>query len=193
MATDIETSVAQVGLRDFLFYVVPGAILLAGVLAQKGIGLPDLQPYLGVSSSIAAILASYILGQCAYPIGYFFRRAMNKLGRLRNLPGEGNEAFEEAFRKAANDSPTYFATVVFRYRTLARFCSAMVFPVAFMAAGAAMGSWHLDGPRISAIFFTATAVCGGFLWRYHRYEYRYRSSLLTTMQSHTSLVARRKP
>ncbi len=186
MATEIETSVAQVGLRDFLFYVVPGAVVLAGILALEGVGARDLQPYLGVSSSIAAILASYILGQCTYPVAYIFRKAMDKWGRLRRLPGEGEEIFEEEYRKVSKDNPTYFAVEVFRYRTMARFCSVMVFPVLFAAAGIAWGAWRLHREESAAVFITASLVCLGFLWRYYRYECRYRSSLVKAKQEITA-------
>ena len=84
-------SVAQVGLRDFLFYVLPGAVLLLGLLALTGVGPHDLKSYLGVTSSIFGVLGAYLLGQFAYPLSYLARWTMDSRGRLARLPGEERE------------------------------------------------------------------------------------------------------
>jgi hypothetical protein len=178
MPTHIETTVAQVGLRDFLFYVVPGAVVLAGLFAFQGVTAGDAQPYLSISSSIAGILASYVLGQCAYPVAYPIRAALSKWSKLKRFPGERSIVFRRAYRSVAKDNPTYFAVEVFRYRTMARFCSVMIFPVLFAAAGIEWGQWQLA--RGARLFVDAAAllISVGFLWRYYRYEWRYRSSLV---------------
>jgi len=165
-AGEVETSVAQVGLRDFLFYVVPGAVLLIGILAFLGVVARDLQPYLDISSSIAGILISYLLGQFAYPAAYLFRAIMGKIGRLRKLSNEECDDFRRAYRKLANESQTYFAVEVFRYRTMARFCSVMVFPVLFVTAGSLWGRWQLGLETKGAIVIAASLVCMGLLLRY---------------------------
>jgi hypothetical protein len=176
MSAEIETSVAQVGLRDFLFYVVPGTVLLTGLFALEGVSASDLEPYLDISSSIAAILAAYILGQCAYPLSYAVRMIVGKIGP-RMPSGEEDEGFMRAYRQVAKEDSSYFAVEVFRYRTMARFCSVMVFPVFFAAFGIALGGWQLDATHRIVFIGMAFLISFGFLWRYHRYEYRYRSAL----------------
>jgi len=176
MSTDIETSVVQIGLRDFLFYVVPGALLLTGILTFSGVGVSDMQPYLGLTSSVAAIMVSYILGQCSYPIVYVFRRLLNRIGNLESLPGEHTATFKSVYYQIAADAPLYFAIEIFRYRTLARFCSAMIFPVLFAGAGIAFCPWDLSMEKRVLIMILGLIVSAGFAWRYHRYEGRYRSA-----------------
>jgi hypothetical protein len=177
MATNIETSVAQVGLRDFLFYVLPGAILLLGLLALAGAGPADLKPDLDVTSSIAGVLVAYILGQCAYPLSYVVRCAMNGRGRLKKRDSKEAETFKAAYRAIAAGEELYFAVEVFRYRTMARFCAAMVFPLLLAGLGIAVGRWRLDALVRWGVALIALVTCAGFLWRYYRYECRYRSSV----------------
>jgi hypothetical protein len=177
MAADVEASVAQIGLRDFLFYVVPGAVFLAGFSALVGVSARDLQPYLGISVSLAGILLSYIVGQCAYPLSYVIRTIMNKFGALRSLPRERSPTFIAMYRTLARDHPTFFSVEIFRYRIMARFCSVMVFPFLFAAWGVYRSPWGLSVEWRTGGWIVAMLVCVGFLLRYYRYEDRYRSSV----------------
>jgi hypothetical protein len=174
---EVETSVAQVGLRDFLFYVIPGTVILAGILAFEGVDGKDLQAYSGFSSSIAGILLSYALGQCAYPLAYLVRAFGNLFGRLRYVEGEENSHFRSTYRLMAANNPTYFAVEIFRYRTMARFCSLMVSPVVFVAGAILFGQWHLNTREKICLAGTALLASAGFVQRYCRYERRYRASL----------------
>lgn len=142
-----------------------------------GISARDLQPYLGISASIAGILFSYIVGQCAYPLSYIIRTIMNKVGSLRSLPPEASPAFTAMYRKLAKDNPTFFSVEIFRYRIMARFCSAMVFPFLFAAWGVSRSPLALGAEWRNGGWIVGMLVCVGFLLRYYRYERRYRSSL----------------
>ena len=158
----METSVAQVGLRDLLFYVLPGAVLLIAVCGLTGTAPEDILKYGGIAPSIAGLLSAYTLGQCAYPLSYLTRFAWEGFQSQKKR----NATFRDAYRSQADDAPTYFAVEIFRYRTLARFCSAMVLPLLVATASAIFGKWQLSvGCRCSIGFVGALAVVG-FLHRY---------------------------
>lgn len=168
---------AQVGLRDFLFYVLPGSVLLLGLFAFLGIHTRSFLDDLGVASSLAGLLLSYLLGQCAYPAAYVVRGVMNRLPPLRELCGEESLHFIAAYASIATTKPTYFAVEVFRYRTLARFCSLMIVPLLVFCYATVVGSWGLEAStKIIIVSLTALTICG-FLWRYSRYETRYRKAV----------------
>jgi hypothetical protein len=177
MANTVETSVAQVGLRDFLFYVLPGSVWLTGIFALTGVRAVDVQPYMGLSSSLAAVLAAYVLGQCAYPLSYVFRRIMRKWGGVEQPDEKHRQGVKAAYRRLLLNEPTYFAVEVFRYRTMARFSAVMVLPVLFATAAVALGGWQLGGTARPWIVAVGVSIAVGFVYRYRRYENRYRASL----------------
>lgn len=179
MDGNFETSVSQVGLRDFLFYVLPGGILLIALFAWKGTTGKDLEDYLGLGPSLAGILVAYALGQCAYVISYLIRWLLDRFQAIdKTIP-----TFRRAYRCAPRDNGTFFAVEIFRYRTMARFCSVMVFPVCVAALGILLGHWPVTyHEKIAATCFGVIGLFG-FIYRYHRYEGRYRKAVLECQSS----------
>lgn len=173
MTKSVETSVAQVGLRDFLFYVLPGAVLLFGLLAWKGTTAADLKDYLGVGPSLAGILIAYALGQCAYAVAYPLRALLNSFQSI----DKAKPSFRRAYRCAPSTNTVFFTVEVFRYRTMARFCSLMVFPVLFASLGIIFGRWSAAPVERTLVAVFAVIAVAGFLYRYHRYEDRYRTAV----------------
>ena len=125
MSESVESSVAQVGIRDFLFYVLPGFVLLIGIFAWAGISLKDVQASGDISSSVVAILLSYCLGQFIYAYSYPIRWLLEKI-RPFKLEKDDSENFQKMYLKATENHGSYFEVEVFRYRTFARFCSLMI-------------------------------------------------------------------
>jgi hypothetical protein len=174
MSDNVETSVVQVGFRDFLFYVVPGATILLGLLGFEGVTYADLPKELDLVLSTLALFAAYLLGQCAYALSYPVRAVIN---RLEGSQSDDEEpAFRQEYRAIARTDPVFFAVEVFRYRTLARFCAVMVVPVLLAAVGVLVGRWPLSGGDRWLVAALATIAEVGFVVRYRRYWRRYRSA-----------------
>jgi hypothetical protein len=174
MSDNVETSVVQVGLRDFLFYVVPGATVLLGALGFQGVTLADLPENQDLILSTIALFAAYILGQCTYALSYPVR-ALVKLAE----GGGGDDddlAFRQKYRQVARTDPAFFAVEVFRYRTMARFCTVMIVPVLLAAVGVLCGPWPLSVGERWAVAAFALVTEANFVVRYRRYWRRYRSA-----------------
>lgn len=174
MSGNVESSIAQVGLRDLLFYVLPGSVLLFGIGALAGVHPEDIEPYAGLTASLAGLLAAYALGQFAYPLAYPIRSAMDV---LQSIP-KSDALFRRAYRVAAGEAPTFFAVQIFRPRTMARFCSVMVCPTVFSSASAAWGSWNLGRTWQWSICVASVGAVLGLLYRYNRYETNYRAAVM---------------
>jgi len=172
MNDKVETSVVQVGLRDFLFYVVPGATILLGALGFKGVTFVDLPTNLDLVLSALALFGAYFLGQCTYAFSYPVRAAVD--GITGGGPSDDYAEFRQRYRDLSRTDPVFFAVEVFRYRTMARFCAVMIVPVALAALGVVLGRWPLSaGDRwVVAAFALSTEV--NFVVRYCRYRRRYR-------------------
>jgi hypothetical protein len=174
VSDNVESSVAQVGLRDLLFYVLSGSVLLFGIGALVGIHPKDIGPYAGLTASLVGLLAAYALGQYAYPLAYPIRSAMDV---FQSIP-KSEALFRRTYRVAADETPTFFAVQIFRYRTLARFCSVMVCPTIFASASAAWGNWNLDKMWQWGICIAGGSAVLGLLYRYNRYETNYRITVM---------------
>ncbi len=174
MSDSEESTVAQVCLRDLLFYVLPGSIIILGVGALAGVMPADLRDYAGLAPSVAGLLLAYAFGQCAYPLAYLIRYAMEKLQKeKKDVP-----LFRLAYRSAPTEAPVFFSVEVFRYRTMARFCSVMAAPVLFSTLAIIHGQWDLEERWKIVTVITGLSIVIGFLYRYHRYEARYRSAVM---------------
>ncbi len=174
MSDTVETSVAQVGLRDLLFYVFPGVVILVGISALPGAMPTDLKDYTGVGPSVAGLLIAYAFGQCAYPLAYIIRRGMERLQPIDKTA----QGFRRAYRAAPTIAPVFFAVEIFRYRTMARFCSVMVFPMIFLSLAIVFSGWKLPATTKNVTGVLGALSVVGFLYRYNRYERRYRQAVL---------------
>lgn len=174
MSGNVESSIAQVGLRDLLFYVLPGSVLLFGIGALVGVHPEDIEPYAGLTASLVGLLAAYALGQIAYPLAYPIRSGMDVFQSIQ----KSDTLFRRAYRTAADEAPTFFAVQIFRSRTMARFCSVMVCPTVFSSASAAWGSWSLGRTWQWSICIAGAGAVVGLLYRYNRYETNYRTAVM---------------
>jgi hypothetical protein len=181
---NVESSIAQVGLRDLLFYVLPGSVLLVGFAALVGVDPENLEPYAGLAASLVVLLVAYALGQLAYPLAYPIRSAMNSFQSV----DKSDEEFRRAYRVAADAAPTFFAIQIFRYRTMARFCSVMVGPTLIASASVAWGSWNLGKPWQWGISAIGVGAIAGLLYRYNRYETKYRTAVMELVNDHTGVA-----
>ena len=179
----VQTSFVQVGLRDFLFYVLPGFVTLLGCLGWNGVVFQDLKTLGDVSSSVITLLLSYCLGQLIYAYSYPVRWLLGKIRPFRNLETDDSEHFQKLYMKAAEKYGSYFGVEIFRYRTFARFCSLMIIPIIIAWASVIWGRWALDVNM--KLMITIVAVIGeiNFVIRYYRYELRYRRSVTALAES----------
>lgn len=184
MSGNVESSIAQVGLRDLLFYVLPGSVLLFGFAALVGVYPEELEPYAGVAASLAVLLVAYALGQLAYPLAYPIRGAMNFFQPI----DKSDAGFRRAYRVAADAAPTFFAVQIFRSRTMARFCSVMVCPTLFASASVAWGSWNLSKAWQWGIGVIGVGAVIGLLYRYNRYETNYRTAVMELIDDRTGIT-----
>ena len=160
-------------LRDFLFYLIPGAAILSSLLAIVR-PEPSLVKDLGFSGALAAIFLSYFFGQIVYPLTYLLRWLLAPA----DLAKEDSEEFAAPHFRLIEQHPVFYTVVVFRDRSFARFSLAMVFPTALFGSflGVALlacNPWL--GSSAIALGFVAAA---GFCIRYRHYERRYRTEVL---------------
>jgi hypothetical protein len=71
--SDLDSRTPHFGLRDFLFYLVPGGVTLAAVLAFSMETWRDEFTNLGVGAALVGLLGAYFLGQLVYPVTYLLR------------------------------------------------------------------------------------------------------------------------
>jgi len=63
MSTIPESRTPHFGLRDFLFYLVPGFVVLSALALLAGIDRQTLADFSSLGASITAIILAYVLGQ----------------------------------------------------------------------------------------------------------------------------------
>jgi hypothetical protein len=176
-----ESKTPYFGLRDFLFYLVPGAIVLLGALIFWGT-LPN---WISSSSSFAplaiSVLISYYLGHAIYPLNYpirklFVHRGKKNVCDKKKHPycTESCEDFKNSYMNAFKQGSGFFVSEALRHRSLARFSSAMIFPslwltfaFLFSYKGVTLTSIIL-GPIIIVII--GLAITYGFYTRYNHYQ-----------------------
>lgn len=152
--------------RDFLFYLVPGAVFLCGLFLLAGSSSEIMQGYGDITISIAGIILAYFLGQVAYVATYPLKRLIGgRTAEEAELP-----EFKDAFMVCVEKHTTFYAAEISRYRNFARFCIAMVVPTAFLGVAIVNRIW-----AISKWWAVSTAIlsCLGivsFIFRYRRYS-----------------------
>ncbi len=194
MASKFQSGLPHFGLRDFFFYLLPGAVALGSlelVFKLKTAVAPGLG---SIEASAIAVIFAYYLGHVIYPLAYIPRLALRLINVLRMPKDEKNEEkprwydglvskyrknreLEVAFAKdhmlVVEQHPAFYNTVAFRDRSLARFSSGMIFPTLLVA-------YALDG-KISAsseeVWAAAIIAAAGFWCRFLHYNRRYKTEV----------------
>lgn len=175
------------GLRDFLFYLIPGlTTFLSFLLIFTNITLDEFNKYGTIASSILALLISYILGHFIYPLNYILRPVIRSFfsiwdKKLKELDKtlEDSEKFNQDYHYTVTFHNVFFFSEISRNRSLARFSSAMVIPTILL--GLAFGYRTPIGIDWKDISFGFIGLLGslGFAFRYKHYYKRYRQYIQT--------------
>lgn len=170
MAT-IESKTPHFGLRDFLFYLVPGGVTLAAFLLVFGSSFIKVEQFGKVSTSIFAILAAYFLGQVMYGATYILR---NHLPKDKSWWEEDTPIFRDAYMWVIEKHTTYHVAEIFRYRNFARFCLAMVLPTLIVTVAGVIRLWTVSVPWCFIVIAVGMFAVYRFIKRYIRYDSEYR-------------------
>ncbi len=167
----MEVRSPHLGLRDFLFYLVPGSIVLMSVLGASGVSATSVGEWGNLGGSLLGVLVSYAVGQAIYPLVYPIRRIWQPDGEWL----AHSEEFRDAQIKLITSSAVFYTSVVFRDRSFARFSSAMVIPCLAAGAAAVRLAWN-SSALLACVYgaLGAFAACG-FVYRFRHYDRRYRS------------------
>lgn len=171
----VESKTPYFGLVDFFLYLAPGTIVLLSLMLVAGVTAADLSKYSSLATSILAILVAYFLGHAVYPLSYILRN--KKLhGKLCRKQRNSNcdpykESFSQEFQEAIFSHPDFCLSQLVRYKSLARFTIAMVWPSIFMAFGIAFYIIKFVNQAWIAIFSFLLLICTayGFFCRFGRY------------------------
>lgn len=162
MKDSADSRAPYFGIRDFLFYLAPGLVVLACVLIVTGTVREWTASSLGIGTALLAVFAAYVLGHVVYPLNYPVRKIIY---RKRPCPREswpaasnGSKAEREAIKRYCyekcseflssqddllNDEASAYHAETARYRILARFASAMVLPSMGLGLVAALYEWSI--------------------------------------------------
>ena len=168
MASALESKTPHFGLRDFLFYLVPGVPIFLAIIIHLAIDVTSITKFGGLASSIIAILAAYILGQ----ISYGFTYPLRKILRYGFSESEKGDNFQEHYMWAVENHTAYYTAEIFRYRNFARFCLAMISPCLFLGGSLLLRFWDHGAWRY-IIFFSMIFSVWAFIHRYFRYSKEY--------------------
>ena len=180
-------------LRDLLLYLIPGGVVLLAILVAAGDFPYRLNLYPGFAASLLGILIAYFLGHAIYPINYRLwkwilpsqecRKETNSESseEPRRECSEECEYFSRAYSRVADKHWDYHISEVSRFRSLARFASAMIVPsvLLLLAAGIRLMTDFKAIPLpIRIPLGLAVAACSypcakGFAGRYRRYQLRF--------------------
>lgn len=182
MANTSEYRTPQFGLRDFLFYLVPGGIVLVSILVFFGIEDTKVHEFGELSKSLFTILLAYFLGQVIYPITYPLRKLFRPSGEWEKID---RDVFAKAHMRIIEELPAFYVVLVFRDRSFARFASAMVFPTIALAGSFTIRLW---GPFqilaiAVAIIGVISAIC--FVLRFRHYDRRYRNHIVRWIKANS--------
>jgi len=196
------------GFLDFLPYYVPGVFVLFFLFVldyslQSGLTDPfrsiDFSKVGYVTGAILIVLSviiPYVLGHMIFPVGY-------KIGRLfkdKSIEGIKTECqylnkgqyctmesfdFAECFLECMNNAKIGFnELIITRFRTLSRFCRAMLLPLLLLAISffslCIMDLFEGNLKRAIVLFLFSIAVSFSFIGfghRYIKYEMRWRNGV----------------
>ena len=169
MAAIPESRTPHFGLRDFLFYLVPGFLILLTLALFADIDEATLSKFATIGGSVAAILIAYVIGQINYGCTYPLRRLI----KVQTPWEETDPEFQKAYMWLIEKHPGYYTAEVFRYRNFARFSITMVVPsVSFGIAAAVRLRSYAPVWAFLAIVLAIVALCV-FIVRYRHYTKRF--------------------
>ena len=120
---------------------------------------------MGIASSIAAVLAAYILGQISYGATYLLRPFLPvPSAKVKEDPEYNNK-----YMWIVERHTTYYTAEVFRYRNFARFSMAMVLPSSILGIVLSIQPWYTNKAWPFAIALITVIAVVSFIWRYYRY------------------------
>ena len=166
MADVPETKAPNFELRDFLFYVVPGAVVLAAVVLSSGINREAVSSYSEAALAGVAVLSAYVLGHIAYGFTYPLRRVFGP----RVTYADEDEEYKNAYMWMIERHTVFYATEVHRYNSLSQFTAAMVLPILLFGTVLVVRLWtHTRACSVLVAVITALAAVV-FAARYIRYR-----------------------
>ena len=176
MANDFETRTAHFELRDFLFYLVPGGVVLLALLVLCEFDLGRIIGFDGIVLSLVAVFLAYFSGQVVYPLSYPLRQLFS--------PGrtwvEDLVTFPDAHKSLIQCNANFYLALVFRDRTLARFAIAMVTPTMFLTVALVLHLARRGTPCycLAIALLLGALAAYGFIRRFRHYDHRYRRQVL---------------
>jgi len=185
MSNHLESKTPYFGQIDFFLYLAPGSIVLLSIILFTGITPAALSEHSNIATSILGIFIAYFLGHAIYPLNYFLRKYLHK--KLATKSHEldedkyENEFFSEGIQNAFLKHPEFCLSQLLRYRSLARFTTAMLFPCIILGFGIAFYVYHVLQESASNLIRVSIAILSvilgfcaalGFSHRYERYWLR---------------------
>ncbi len=181
MSLSVESKTPYFGLRDFLFYLVPGAILLLAILISPVIKLESYIESKNGLLIVISILVSYYLGHVIYPLNYLIRKLLfsNIICDKEKENKKCNEDcpdFRFSYINASKKTPNIHVSEIARYRSLSHFSCAMVFPTLLLSLSIisfAMKQSSSDKIYMMLFGILLLISISGFCWRAIRYQKKY--------------------
>jgi hypothetical protein len=172
---EIQAGASQLGLRDFLFYLVPGSLFLGSAVLLSHVNLAQVRDLSGFGASILGVLLAYFAGQVCYGLTYPLRNLLGKKSRQV----EDSAEFTQIYIWVIEEHPTLYSTEVVRYRSFARFSIAMVFPSLLLGISITSRLAAIS-LRLSILSLLCTIlIVVSFIYRYRRYDKIFCSLVLT--------------
>lgn len=175
MSDETSEAVSRVGFREFLFYIVPGSVIVAAIALLRDLTVADVAPFLNVAGAVAGLLGAYFLGQVNYTVSTLLRAGLREAyNRFRKqgsptLTSDGNETFIRRQLSAARAHPAFYANEALRYRSLAR--SYVTLCVPSILLGFALAA---RVPARSVVYIVSGVfVAAGFALRFVRCDRMY--------------------
>lgn len=191
MSQSSHYRVDSFNLRDLLLYLIPGGVVLLAFLVVASDFASQLLQKSGFPISLLGILMAYFLGHAIYPINYRLWKLILPDQDCRKRHGykcnEDCECFSRAYSKVADLHWDYHISEVSRFRSLARFASAMIVPSILLSIAVAFRILHdlPSFPRavpivLAVVVIVSGLLCAkGFASRYKRYQLRFMNFVLT--------------
>lgn len=192
-----ESKTPHFGLRDFLFYLLPGSIIFISFIYLFQSEDLFFDKTINLGSSIMILLFSYFIGQVNYGFTYYLRNFLNTDTVIVNWIKKKNESFfeninieiisnktesekdfEKSYMLVIEKGSSYFTTQIFRYRNFARFSLTMIFPSLLFGITTIIRFLKSDHYFYAIIILVITCYTVKiFLYRYFRYTYCYQNQV----------------
>lgn len=190
MSTPAEIKTTYFGLRDFLFYLVPGSVVLLAILFFAGFDFSTIGDYGNLTTSVFGIIFAYCLGHVIYPLTYLVRRwllhPLVEWLKSDDVAAEDELRFKNRHQRAIENHSLFYTEEISRASSLARFASAMVVPCILLGGGVMYFMSHYSGKHQASLKHLAVpalllgiVAAAGFGYRYGRYNLRFRRMVMS--------------